>query len=74
MNFILEVVLVNIFFFWKMIFGVVKLRKYYFLGDFYVDVVMSFIEDFFNRKQFRYLGKYLIIVVGLSEYYSMKLE
>lgn len=74
MNFILEVVLVNIFFFWKMIFGVVKLRKYYLLGDFYVDVVMSFIEDFFNRKQFRYLGKYLIIVVGLSEYYSMKLE
>lgn len=74
MNFILEVALVNTFLLWKMTPGVVKPRKHYSLGDLHVDVAMSLIEDFSNRKQPRHLGKQLITAAGLSEHHSMKLE
>lgn len=74
MNFILEVALVNTFLLWKMTPGVVKPRKHYSLGDLHVDVAMSLIADFSNRKQPRHLGKHLITAAGLSEHHSMKLD
>lgn len=74
MNFILEVALVNTFLLWKMTPGVVKPRKHYSLCDLHVDVAMSLVADFSNRRQPRHLGKQLITAAGLSEHHSMKLD
>ncbi|XP_052695532.1 piggyBac transposable element-derived protein 4-like [Crassostrea angulata] len=62
------------FILWKMTPGVMKPRTHYSLCDLHVDVAMSLIEDFSNRKQPRHLGKQLITAAGLSEHHSMKLK
>lgn len=74
MNFVLEVALVNTFFYLKMTLDVVKPTKHYYLCDLHVDIVNSLVTSISNRKQPRHIRKPLITTAGLSEHHSIKLD
>lgn len=74
-NYIFEIFLINIFFFWFEILGIRKLIKYFFMVDCNLFIVEKFIGDFFSRKWVFLCGRGVvgISVVNINWYISIKL-